>query len=80
MDVNSLCFSHSEYPCRIPGCMSSLVNVIVLVQYMKYIMQLSERVNIPVSFTVCDIQECFVLDALIYVKSVRCRLFASIKE
>jgi len=60
--------------------MSSFVNIIVLVHYIKYIMQLSERVNIPVSFTVCDTQAYFVLDALIYVKFVRCLLFTSIKE
>jgi hypothetical protein len=60
--------------------MSSYVNIIVLVQYIKYIMQLSEQVNIPVSFTVYDIQAYFVLEALIYVKFVRCLLFTSIKE
>jgi hypothetical protein len=56
------------------------VNKIVLVQYIKYIMQLSERVNISVSCTICDIQAYFILDALIYVKFVRCLLCTNIEE
>jgi hypothetical protein len=47
--------------------MGSFVNIIVLVQYIKYIMQLSEQVHVSVSFTFCDIQAYF-LDAFIYVK------------